>query len=362
MRIQGEGMMKRLLLICLFVAVVNVSDSLAQQPTTTTRQTPATVARSAPRAVEQPAENCYCESQALPEVLATVNGVRITAKEIDATTKERVVQLQQQVVEARKRALDLQINSKLLDAESKKRGLAAKKILETEVTGKVKEPTEAEAQAFYDQNKSRIRSEFKDARTDIISYLREQREREEAKKFADRLRAAAQVKILGQNVIPPQTQAERARVLATINGVPITSGNIEDSLRQLIFNVQEQVYNLRKRELDLRINDILLEQEAQKRKITTNALLEAEVNTKIKPTTEADAHTFYEQNKEKLNGEFAQLKDQIIRYLQEREIRNAQLAFAEQLRRGASTQTMLVQPKPPATAPTTPTSNSSSPR
>ena len=353
--------MERSLLICLFVLIVFVPDSLAQQPATATGQTPATVAKSA-QPIERPEENCYCESQVLPEVLATVNGVRITNKEIDPATKERVAQLQRQVTEARKRALDLQINSKLLDAESKKRGLTATKILETEVTGKVKEPTEAEAQAFYDQNKSRIRSEFKDARTDIINYLREQREREEAKKFADRLRAAAQVKILGQNVVPPQTQAERARVLATVNGVSLTSGNIEDSLRQLIFNVQEQVYNLRKRELDLRINDTLLEQEAQKRKITTSALLEAEVNTKIKQTTEADARAFYEQNKEKLNGDFAQLKAQIIRYLQEREIRNAQLAYADQLRRSASTQMMLVQPKPPATAPSSTPSNTVPPR
>jgi hypothetical protein len=339
-------MMGRSLLICLCVLGAAVSVCLAQQPATA-GQTPATVGRSAPP-VAKPVENCYCESQVLPEVLATVNGVRITNKEIDPTTKERIAQLQSQVIEARKRALDLQINSKLLDAESKKRGLTATKILETEVLAKVKEPTEVEAQAFYNQNKSRIQSEFKDTRADIISYLREQREREEAKKFADRLRAAAQVKIMGQNVVPPQTPPERARVLATINGAPITAGDIEDSLRQLIFDVQEQVYNLRKRVIDLKINDALLEQEAQKRKVTTTALLEAEVNTKIKQTTEADARAFYEQNKGKLNGEFAQLKEQIIRYLQEREIRNAQLAYAEQLRRSASTQMMLIQPKLPA--------------
>ena len=337
------------LLICLFVIVTSVSICSAQQPATTA-QSPATITRSAPP-VLKPEENCFCESQVLPEVLATVNGVRITTKEIDPATKERVTQLQRQVVEARKRALDLQINSKLLDTESKKRGLTATKILETEVMAKVKEPTEAEAQAFYNQNKNRIQSEFKDARTDIINYLRDQREREEAKKFADRLRAAAQVKIMGQSLVPPQTQAERARVLATVNGVPITSGDIEVSLRQLIFNVQEQVYNLRKREVDLRINDTLLEQEAQKRKITTNALLEAEVNAKVKLTTEADARAFYEQNKEKMSGDFVQLKAQIIRYLQERELRNAQSAYAEQLRRSASTQMMLIQPKPPATAP-----------
>jgi hypothetical protein len=355
-------MMRRLLLICLFAVVMPVAHCLAQQQpatTTATGQTPSTVNRSAPP-VAQPEENCGCESQVLPEVLATVNGVRITNKEIDPATKERVAGLQRQVIEARKRELDLQINSKLLQAEAKKRGLTPTKLLEAEVLAKVKEPTEAEAQAFYDENKSRIQNEFKDTKADIISYLRDRGQREEAAKFAGRLRAAAQVKVLVQNVVPPQTQAERTRVLATVNGESITSGDIEDSLQPLIYNVQEQVYNLRKRELDLRINDTLLEQEAQKRKVTTSALLETEVNAKVKQTTEQDARAFYDQNKAKLNGEFTNLKEQIIRYLQEREIRNAQLAYADQLRRSASTQMMLVQPKPPATAPP-PSSGSAAP-
>jgi hypothetical protein len=354
-------MMKRSLLICLLVLGACSSVCLAQQPATTNGQAPATVTRSA-QASEKPEENCFCESQVLPEVLAMVNGIHITNKEIDPAIKERVAQLQRQVIEARKRELDLQINSKLLQAESKKRGLTPTKLLETDVLAKVKEPTEAEAQAFYDENKSRIRDEFKDTKADIIDYLRDQRQREEAKKFADRLRAAAQVKILVQNVVPPQTPAERARVLASVNGEAITSGDIEDSLRPLIFKVQEQVYNLRKRELDLRINDTLLEQEAQKRKVTTAALLETEVGTKVKPTTEEDARAFYEQNKEKMSGDFAQLKNQIIRYLQEREIRNAQLAYAEQLRRNASTQMMLIEPKPPATTNPPAKDNSTSPR
>jgi hypothetical protein len=358
-------MMGRSLLICLIVLGAFDTVALAQQPTATGKNgqsvtaapTPATAARSA-----QPEENCGCESQVLPEVLATVNGIRITNKELDPATKDRVAQLQRQVIEARKRELDLQINSKLLQAESKKRGLTPTKLLEADVLAQAKEPTEAEAQAFYDQNKDRIRREFKDTKTDIVGYLRDQRQREEAKKLAERLRTAAQIKILVQNVVPPQTPAERTRVLATVNNEPITSADVEDSLRPLIFNVQEQVYNLRKRELDLRINDVLLEQEAQKRKMTTSALLDAEVSAKVKQVTEEDARAFYEQNKEKVSGDFAERKEQIIRYLQERELRNTQLAFADQLRRNASIQMLLIQPKTPMTADPASQGNSLPPR
>jgi protein-disulfide isomerase len=292
-------------------------------------------------------EDCACEPQVLPDVLATVNGIKITGRDIDAQVGERITALKRQVVSARKRELDLQINSKLLEAESKKRQTTTIKLLEEEVLTKVKEPTDAEVQAFYEQNKSRIRAELKDAKSDIIVYLRNQRESEEAQKFAGRLRAAADVKVLIPNVTPPVSAADRARLLATVNGERITSEDIENSLRPLVFSVQEQVYALRQREIDLRINDALLEQEAQKRKITTNALLNAEVATKTKPVTEADARAFYDQNKERLNGEFAQLKNDITRYLQERKLRDAQAAFAEQLRRAASIQTFLTAPAAP---------------
>lgn len=343
--------MKRLLLILLIALVSYSNDAIAQTPATNSNQATNNTQASPSTSTAQPGvrkdEDCGCEAQALPDVLAIVNGVKITSKDIVAPTAERVCALQRQVVEARKRELDLQINSKLLAAEAKKRQVSTVKLLEDEVVSKVKDPTDAEVQAFYEQNKSRIGAELKDVKSDISVYLRNEHERNEAQKFAERLRAAAAVKVLVQNVTPPANAADRARVLATVNGEPITSEDVENSLRPLVSSVQEQVHTLRQRELDLKVNDTLLEQEAQKRKITTNALLDAEVASKLKPVTEADARAFYDQNKEKVNGEFAQLKDQLIRFLQEREVRNAQTAFADQLRRTASVQTFLTPPAPP---------------
>ena len=291
-------------------------------------------------------EDCACESQVLPETLASVNGVNITREEIAKTTAEPVSQLQRQVVEARKRELDLIINSKLLSAEATRIGISTEKLLEREVGSKVKRPTQAEAQAFFDQNKSRIKAEFKDVAEDIITYLFQQRQRVEAKKFADTLRAAADVKVLIAEATPPLTQADRARVLATIKGEPITLGDVENSLLPLIVETQQQVYKLRKDELELSINDTLLAQEAQKRKITISALLGTEVQPK--PVTDEQTKLFYEQNKERVSGEFAQTKDAIKEYLENIELRQAERAFLEKLRASASIQVFLVAPESPA--------------
>jgi protein-disulfide isomerase len=155
------------------------------------------------------------------------------------------------------------------------------------------------------------------------------------------------LKILDPNVTPPEDDAARKRVFATLNGQSITSADIEDALRPLIFDVQEQIYGLRKNQLDLRINDVLLEQEAQKRKITTTAVFEQEVRPKVKTITEEDAKRFYDQNRERVAGDYAQVKEQIIQYLQQLEQRNRESEFAEQLRKAASIELYLKEPEPP---------------
>lgn len=292
-----------------------------------------------------PVDDCFCESQVLPEALAIVNGVRITRADVERATKDRVSELQRQVVEARKRELDLQVNSRLLAIEAKRRGMTTNKLIEQEVLAKVKEPTEKDAQAFYDQNRPRIQGDFGAAKGDILQYLGEQRQQEQAKRLADELRKTITTVINVTEVTPSRNESERARVLATVNGEKITGGDLEDSLRPFIFDVQGQVFKLRDNELNLTINDTLLTQESQKRKITTNALLDTEV--KPQTITEAAASAFYEQNKDRVSGDFATTKDSIIRYLQQIEVRKAERVFVDKLRAAASIQIFLVAPTPP---------------
>jgi protein-disulfide isomerase len=291
--------------------------------------------------------DCHCEAQPLPEVLADINGVQIKGRDLSERVRARASELQQQVVAARARELDLQIDSLLLEAEAKRRGVSATKVIEDEVVARTADPTEADAQAFYAQNSARIQGAFKDVREEIVSYLRYQRQQKLAAGLAGRLRAAASVKILADKVTPPATAAERARVFATVNGREITSADIEESLRPLVFNVQEQVYALRMQDLELKINDALLEQEAKKRKVTARALLDAEVTSQLKPVTEDEAKKFYEENKARINGDFAQTKSLLISHLEEQARQKATLSFARRLREAASVRTFLVAPAPP---------------
>ncbi len=292
-------------------------------------------------------EDCGCDAKAPPDVLAIVNGVNVAIKDVDEPIKDRVQELQNQVIEARKRQLDVEINTRLLEAEAARLGTTADKLVEREVAQKTKQPTEADAQAFYDQNKSRIQGEFKDLKDQIISYLRSQWQEQEAKKFAGRLRVRAQVKMLVESATPPETEAGRARVFAAVNGKRITSGDLEDALKPLIFSVQEQVYTLRKQSLDEKINDLLLEQEAKKKNLAAAALFDAEVMPRVKPVTEEDARKLYDEKKATVQGSFDQLRPQIIQYLQSLAQAKAAEEYAGQLRNGATVQVFLKQPDPP---------------
>lgn len=294
------------------------------------------------------AEDCGCELKLPAEVLATVNGVRISTAEIAAPLQAQLDALRRQVITARTHELDLQINSRLLEAEAKRRGLAAQKLIDEVILAQVKAPTEAEAQTFYEQNKAQLQGEFKPLKDELLTYLLNQRQREVAGKFAAELRAAAQVQIQVKDIRPPQAPAERQRVLALVNGQPITANDVETSLQPLLARVQEEMYKLWQNELTLRINDTLLQQEAQKQKLTPTALLNAAIKAQAAPVTEADAQHFYEQNKERVSGEFAQVKDQIRQYLQQREERKVEEALAAKLRQAATVQVFLTAPATPA--------------
>src|SRR6185503_9829155 len=133
---------------------------------------------SAQQAAQKVENDCGCEDKPLPEILGVVNGVKISKQDVSPETRARVEQLQRQVIEARERELDLQIDSMLLESEAKKRGVSPSQVIKDEVIAKVQAPTEADAQAFYEKNKSTIKSEFKDEKNNIIEFLRYRRQQE----------------------------------------------------------------------------------------------------------------------------------------------------------------------------------------
>lgn len=290
--------------------------------------------------------NCGCEDKPQINVLAVVNGFKITKQDLSVDTRSQVSLAQDAVIVARSQELPRQINNLLLEAEAKRRGLTAAQLFDLEVTKKVAPPTESETREFYEHNKSRTSQEFKTVKNDIIARLRSERETLRATEFANALRAGAKITVSNEPVTPPADEADLSRVFATVNGVNITSRDIEQGLRPLILRVQQQVYAFRKQDLDLRINDHLLEEEAKRQGTTPNALIDRNVKMKTPIAGEDQARAYYQANKKSLKGEFDDLKLQIMQYLTGQEERKLFLAYAEELRKGAAVQIYLTPPDP----------------
>jgi len=292
--------------------------------------------------------DCACETAPLPEVLATVNGTKLrTADVFNDALQKKVADLQQGVIDERKNMVRLLINSRLLEAEARKRGMSPTRLVKQEVMSKVADPTDAEITEFYNRNRSNISGDLASARGEIRAYIRNQREITASESYADKLRTAANVKVIVATATPPMRPADRARVFATINGIAIRSSDVEDALRPTIFTVQEQVYRLRSDSIEVKVNEMLLAAEAKKRKITESAVINAEVAAKVTPVTEADARAFYSQNKERISGDFEKVRAQLIDYLDQKRKSEAEGSFAKRLRAGADIQVFLSAPVPP---------------
>ncbi len=291
--------------------------------------------------------NCGCEQKPQLNVLAVVNGVKITQRDLSIDARTQVSLAEETVIRTRAQELNNQINQMLFAAEARKRGLPKETLLVLEVKARVPEPTEAEARAFYEQNKNRIRRSFGDVKKEILDQMRIDRQNVRAVQYLNSLRAGAQIKASDMQVTPPENEADLARVFATVNGVNITSEDIEKELLPLIFMVQQDVYKIRKRDLDIRINDLLLEQEAKRLGTTPKALVDLHVRTRAHIVSEDQARAYYKEQKANFKGKFSEHKFQIMQFLQGQESEKSLAAYAEELRKGAAVQVYLTPPTQP---------------
>ena len=291
--------------------------------------------------------NCGCEDKPQINVLAVVNGVRITKLDLSIETRTQVNLIQETVIAARSQALNQLISKMLLEIEAKRRGLTPEKLLELEVKTKIVKPTEKDARAYYEENKTRGAPDFKSVKNQVIAQILQERKTLREREFANALRVAAQVQISDEPVTPPTSEEDLSRVFATVNGVNITSLDIEQGLLPLIGRVQQQVYALRKKDLDLKINDLLLEQEAKRVGTSPKALIDQNVRMKLPIITDDQARAFHNEHKKSLPGDFSDLKFQIVQYLMQQEQQKLSLAYAEQLRRASVVQIYLTAPQPP---------------
>jgi protein-disulfide isomerase len=108
-------------------------------------------------------------------------------------------------------------------------------------------------------------------------------------------------------------------VAAEVNGVAITTGELDAWIKEDLFRARAEnpsaLFQLRQAGLRQMIENRVVEQEAEKRGVTEEVLLE-QLAAELGPVSDEEVQAFYDKNKSNLGGvPFDQIQDQIRDYL-----------------------------------------------
>lgn len=145
---------------------------------------------------------------------------------------------------------------------------------------------------------------------------------------------------VGAEIVPTEPIAE-------VNGEAIAAAEVERALGMKLSQLEEQIYNLKRQELDALIAQRLLAQEAARRSVSLTALLDAEVTSKIDLVTDKEVEDFYQQNKARVSGDEADIRQKIRAFLRQQKLAARRNLFVKSLRSQAK---VLVRLEPPTPA------------
>jgi protein-disulfide isomerase len=129
-----------------------------------------------------------------------------------------------------------------------------------------------------------------------------------------------------------QAEIPSAGLLAEVNGEALTAEELDHALGVKLTKLQEQIYALKREQLDAMIAQRLFAQEAAKRSISIPALLDAEVTAKVGLVTETEIESFIQENKSRLKGDEAEIRGKIRASLQQRKLAEQRNQYIQSLR------------------------------
>ena len=144
---------------------------------------------------------------------------------------------------------------------------------------------------------------------------------------------------------PARAETTSTEPLAEVNGEVITAENLDRALGAKLAQIQEQLYELKRDELEELITQRLLTQEAAKRGISVSALLDVEITAKVTLVTETEIDAVFQENKARLSGvDEATAREKVRTALQQHKLAAQRKQFVDSLRSRAK---VLVRLQPP---------------
>jgi protein-disulfide isomerase len=141
-------------------------------------------------------------------------------------------------------------------------------------------------------------------------------------------------------------------VVAELEGTSITLSELDAAVAGEMSQIRHQEYEIRKRGLDRMIEDRLIDKEAQKRGLTREALLKAEIEDKVSLPADGEVAMLYEQYKTRFIGKSKDEAMEIIRQsLRRQGMGDREREFRSTLRQGRNIKVALDAPRAKVTVP-----------
>src|SRR5262245_20948276 len=336
------------LTICFLISLAVAQRTRQRPPATRPAATPstsATASAATPTPETTPAKSL---PPLTPVSIVTVNGNTITSSQLEPAVREQVESVEREIAETKQGLLDLQINTLLLQAEARKRGINTERLYASEVTSKLAQPTPADIKKFIDEHPNEFSgANAAAASTQVATFLLNEREEKVSEQFVQRLKKLYPV-VPGVDINTPALKDDA--IVATVAGQPVKAGMIGERLKPIAYRLRMTAYETAKTRAERLINDQLLLDEARKRGIGPEEIVRTEITDKTKPPTESEVRKFYDDNKARITGDFEQVRYQIASYLQERNREKVETEMSARLAKGANIRWLITEPPQPVQA------------
>lgn len=148
----------------------------------------------------------------------------------------------------------------------------------------------------------------------------------------------------------PAADPSAETLVAQVGETRITLGELDAQIADEIARQRAQfesaLFDTRRQALDRRVSDLVLEAEAKARGVAVDALIEAEVKSKIAVPNDAEVAAFYEQYKGQMEGApLEQMAPRIKEYLGEQQREKLQRDLMGELRKKHGAKVLLQPPR-----------------
>lgn len=231
-------------------------------------------------------------SQNFDKILATGTNLKITAKDLPSEAEEAFTNYPKTLGERRKAFLDDQIAETLLEIEAKSKNISIEKLIETEVSAKVENPSDEQIKNIYEVNRAQIGDKtLEEIRPQIIAFLRREPEQKAYSNLFEQLKTKYKI-TFGKDVNSPNLRS--TEVLATVGSKTITVKDFNDQNKSKISDFEADFYDHIKADLDETIFTNLVSVEAKSQNIGAGDLIAREITDKMRE--------FSDEEREQLEG------------------------------------------------------------